>query len=153
MDRLDQAAADQLGVGRTDLRGLEVLERLGGPMTAGHMAEQLGLTTGAATLLVDRLERAGYVQRRRDTHDRRKIYVDVTSTLQERTARLFSGVGRATARLANAYSSGQLEVIEEFIGQLVTVVGTEAGVLSRSPNLGAAPGDYLDGGVGMTAKP
>lgn len=153
MDRLDQAAADHLGVGRTDLRGLEVLERLARPLTAGHMAEQLGLTTGAATLLVDRLERAGYVQRRRDTHDRRKVYVDVTSTLQERTARLFSGVGRATAHLANAYSSEQLQVIEEFIGQLVTVVGTEAGVLGRSPDLAATPGDCLDGDVGVAAKP
>ncbi len=131
MDRLDQAAAAHLGVGRTDLRGLEVLERRGRPMTAGEMAEELSLTTGAATLLIDRLERVGYVQRRRDSADRRKIYVDVTSDLQHRTADLFSSVGRATAELTDSYSFQRMQVIEGFMRQLIAVVGTEASALSE----------------------
>jgi DNA-binding MarR family transcriptional regulator len=132
MDRLDQAAADHLGVGRTDLRGLEVLERRGQAMTIGQIAEELNLTTGAATLLIDRLEQVGYVERHRDGADRRKVYVHVTSVLQQRTAALFSGVGRATTGLTRSYSAQRLQVIEDFLGQLISVFETEARALSES---------------------
>ncbi|MBA2518706.1 MAG: MarR family transcriptional regulator, partial [Chloroflexia bacterium] len=54
-----QAIADQVGLNPTDLEALEVLLRQG-PLTAGKLAEITGLTTGAITGVVDRLERKGY---------------------------------------------------------------------------------------------
>jgi DNA-binding MarR family transcriptional regulator len=61
-DRFDQAVADALGLNRTDMRCLDVLHREGA-VTAGRLAEMTGLTTGAMTVALDRLERSGYARR------------------------------------------------------------------------------------------
>src|ERR671932_2430246 len=75
-DRFDQAVADALGVNRTDMRCIDVLEREG-PVTAGRLAEATGLTTGAITTVIDRLERAGMARRTRDPDDRRRVLVEL----------------------------------------------------------------------------
>ena len=69
-DRFDSAVAEALGLNRTDMRCLDVIQREGA-VTAGHLAEATGLTTGAMTVALDRLERAGYARRVRDSRDRR----------------------------------------------------------------------------------
>jgi DNA-binding MarR family transcriptional regulator len=79
----NQALADHLRLHPTDLQCLNLLGLEPGPVTTGRVAELTGLTTGSATRLVDRLERAGYVTRRRDTEDRRKVLV---YTVPERMA-------------------------------------------------------------------
>ena len=61
-DALDAAIAEWLGVNRTDVICLDILARLG-TVPAGRLAEESRLTTGAITAVLDRLERAGYVQR------------------------------------------------------------------------------------------
>jgi DNA-binding MarR family transcriptional regulator len=76
-DMMEEAYDNLLGINRTDGRCLDILQRLG-PLTAGQLAKESGLTTGAITPLLDRLEAAGYVARRRDTVDRRKVFVEVT---------------------------------------------------------------------------
>ncbi|MDG4862135.1 MarR family transcriptional regulator [Streptomyces sp. T-3] len=79
----NQAVADHVGLHPTDLQCLNLLSLEPEPVTTGHIAELTGLTTGSATRLVDRLERAGYVVRERDTADRRRVLV---STVPERMA-------------------------------------------------------------------
>src|ERR1700730_8582328 len=61
-DRYDQAVADTLGLNRTDMRCLDILDRQG-RLTAGQLAEQTGLTSGAVTTVIDRLEAAGHARR------------------------------------------------------------------------------------------
>ena len=73
----DKLAAARLGVSVTDLHCLNIVESRRG-LTAGELAVESGLTTGAVTAVVDRLERAGYARRVRDEHDRRKVKVEVT---------------------------------------------------------------------------
>src|SRR5262249_45506440 len=65
--------AEQLGLPAPDNKCLALAARGGQPMTAGRIAELSGLSTGAVTGVIDRLERAGYVRRVRDPHDRRKV--------------------------------------------------------------------------------
>ncbi|CAL9539333.1 hypothetical protein SUDANB176_04213 [Streptomyces sp. enrichment culture] len=79
----NQALADHLGLHPTDLQCLNLLTLEGGPVTTGRVAELTGLTTGSATRLVDRLERAGHVVRERDEGDRRRVLV---ATVPERAA-------------------------------------------------------------------
>jgi hypothetical protein len=67
-------AAEALGLAPTDLVGMCLLQ-LHGPATPGWLAEMTGLSTGAVTGMVDRLERAGYVTRAQDPHDRRRVIV------------------------------------------------------------------------------
>src|SRR5258708_37752994 len=69
-DRFHDAVAAYLGVNRTDLRCLDILD-LAGRKTAGELATEMGMSTGAVTALIDRLEKAGYVNRGRDPGDRR----------------------------------------------------------------------------------
>lgn len=71
----NQAVADHLSLHPTDLQCLNLLSLEAAPVTTGRIAELTGLTTGSATRLVDRLERAGYVTRARDTADRRRVLV------------------------------------------------------------------------------
>jgi DNA-binding MarR family transcriptional regulator len=70
------ASAAALGLGGTDLYALNSLD-IGGPMTSGELADATGLTTGATTRLIDRLERAGHVRRTPDAADRRRVYVEL----------------------------------------------------------------------------
>ena len=67
-DAMDDAACARLGINRTDARCMDVLDHRG-RMTAGELAQASGLSTGAVTGVLDRLERLGYVRRLRDTED------------------------------------------------------------------------------------
>src|SRR5216117_3098234 len=74
------AVAERLGLSATDHKYADLIARQG-PMTAGELADRAGLTTGAITGVLDRLERAGWVRRERDPHDRRRSE-EHTSELQ-----------------------------------------------------------------------
>ncbi|MFG2134549.1 MarR family winged helix-turn-helix transcriptional regulator [Streptomyces sp. NPDC048751] len=79
----NQAVADHIGLHPTDLQCLNLLTLEREPVTTGRVAELTGLTTGSATRLVDRLEKAGYVVRERDAEDRRRVLV---ATVPEKIA-------------------------------------------------------------------
>src|ERR687897_3534396 len=72
-----QAVADELGLNITDHKCLDLIHRYGA-MPAGRLAELTGLTTGAVTGIIDRLEGAGYVRRTDDPKERRRIIVEPT---------------------------------------------------------------------------
>src|ERR1700704_1472642 len=69
-----QTLADFLGLNITDHKCLGFLLDEG-PQTAGRLAELTSLTTGAITGVIDRLEKAGYVKREKDLHDRRRVMI------------------------------------------------------------------------------
>jgi len=71
---LEQVMADRLGVARTDLGVLSLLA-VHGPQAAGELADATGLTTGAVTGCLDRLERVGFARRSADPLDRRRVMV------------------------------------------------------------------------------
>lgn len=66
------AVAQEIGLNITDHKCLDILLHQG-PITAGKLAELTGLTTGAVTGVIDRLENAGYMRRERDPNDRRRV--------------------------------------------------------------------------------
>jgi DNA-binding MarR family transcriptional regulator len=114
-DRFDSAVAEALGLNRTDMRCLDVLQREG-PVTAGHLAEATGLTTGAMTVALDRLERAGYARRVRDSGDRRRVLVELTPDLLEAAAGFYGEHIAMSERLYQRYTLDQLELLLEFVG-------------------------------------
>src|ERR1700758_3733827 len=69
-----KTVADRAGISASDMDCMDFLN-LEGRMTAGRLAELTGLTTGAITGVVDRLEKAGYVRRERDESDRRQVFI------------------------------------------------------------------------------
>lgn len=80
--RLRLAAAERLGIGATDFDALVLLDTAG-PLAAGRIAEAMAITTGAVTGLIDRLERAGFVQRTRHETDRRQVLIELAPTRRD----------------------------------------------------------------------
>src|SRR6476469_9035610 len=85
----DNLAADRLGVNRTDLHCLKAIENAGG-LTAGELATEVGLTSGAVTGVIDRLERATFARRVPDPADRRRVKVEVTPEFYARAERIWA---------------------------------------------------------------
>jgi DNA-binding MarR family transcriptional regulator len=114
IDAADQAVADHLGVNRTDLRSLELLVRHG-PMTAGRLATELGLTPGSVTTLIDRLERAGYAERERDRRNRSRVYVTPSNRLWATAGELLGERGEQARRPGGTQTAGQLALVRDFL--------------------------------------
>ena len=112
--RFDQAVADALQLNRTDMRCLDVLEREGS-VTAGRLAQATGLTSGAMTTALDRLERAGYARRVRDASDRRRVLVEITPHAIQEAGRFYSEHEALSERVYQRYSEKQLELLLQFI--------------------------------------
>jgi DNA-binding MarR family transcriptional regulator len=112
-DRFEDAAADFFGVNRTAMRCMEVLDRTG-QLTAGDIARQTGLTSGAATALLDRLERAGYLRRLRDPADRRRILVELTDQARAATREVYGPLAQAVTEFER-YTDAELELLADFL--------------------------------------
>jgi DNA-binding MarR family transcriptional regulator len=108
-----QAVAERLGMNSTDLECLDHILR--GPVTAGRLAELTGLTTGAITGVIDRLERVGLARRERDAHDRRKTLVRVLPAVAERVAPLFEPMERAAMAVLSKYRDDELALLLDFL--------------------------------------
>jgi DNA-binding MarR family transcriptional regulator len=107
-----QAVAQRLGINSTDLECLDLVVR--GPVTAGVLAEATGLTTGAITGVIDRLERAGFACRERDLSDRRKVLVRALPVVEERIAPLFEPMQRAAMGTLSSYRDEDLALFLDF---------------------------------------
>lgn len=115
---VDKLAAARLGVSVTDLHCLNIAESRSG-VTAGELAAQSGLTTGAVTAVIDRLERAGFVRRVRDERDRRKVIVEVTPAFYERADAIWGPVAAEWRRvLADRFDPAELATIVAFLTQV-----------------------------------
>jgi DNA-binding MarR family transcriptional regulator len=113
-DVVDELMCQLLGVNRTDARCLDILDQHGS-MSAGDLAQDSGLSTGAITAVIDRLERAGYARRVPDPADRRRVLVELTPKAHavafELMAKPMAELGQAFAR---HYSDDELRLMIEF---------------------------------------
>jgi DNA-binding MarR family transcriptional regulator len=112
-DAFDEVAREKLGINRTDLRCLNIIENEG-PLTAGRLAELSGLTTAAVTSVLDRLEHAGYARRVRDQQDRRQVRVEVTPLLAERATPIWGPLGEEARSTLGRMSADELQALIDF---------------------------------------
>ncbi len=112
----DEGLAKKLKLSRTDMRCLDLIGRLG-PMTAGRLAEESGLTTGAVTFILDRLEGVGMVTRRRDTEDRRRVWVEIVPEAEQRLQCLQQPVAEEMREVAQRFKADELAVVRDFMRQ------------------------------------
>jgi DNA-binding MarR family transcriptional regulator len=112
-DMLDEAAAAYLGINRTDARALDVIDQHG-RIAAGDLARELRLSPGAVTTIVDRLERAGYARRVPDPDDRRRVIVETTPIVVEKSALIYGTAEEGFAEVAGQYTDEEAEVLLRF---------------------------------------
>lgn len=119
---MHEAIARRAGLSGTDHKYLGLLiER--GAMTAGELSRITGLTTGAVTGLVDRLEKRKLVRREYDTNDRRKvIIVPETEQAMELLTPLYVTLDRKTSTLVASFSATELNVLEQYLQAAITIM-------------------------------
>ena len=108
-----KAVADRAGISASDMDCMDFLN-LEGRMTAGRLAELTGLTTGAITGVIDRLEKAGYVRRERDESDRRKVFIAVVPETTLKIGRLYVPMQQSMQKVMNRYSEEELRLLLRF---------------------------------------
>ena len=139
-DLLDQVACDRMGINRTDARCVDIIDRAG-RITAGHLAEESGLTTGSVTAMLDRMERDGYVRRTPDDQDRRRVFVELTERVHELTAEVYDPVTQASQAQLEGCTAQELALIRDFLAARTSsltdhitrlqAMGPAAGVVPR----------------------
>jgi DNA-binding MarR family transcriptional regulator len=111
----DNLAAELLGINRTDLHCINIIENSGGLM-AGELAAEAGLTTGGVTGVIDRLERAGYARRVSDPADRRRVRLEATPKFYARADKIWGPVAADwTAHLSERFTAEELKLAIEFL--------------------------------------
>lgn len=112
--------ASQIGLSATEFECLCLIKDEG-PITAGQLSRQTGLTTGAITGLIDRLEKAGLAQRQPDPADRRRVMVRISqnTAAKAKIRGLYEPVGVAYKDIIKDYSDAELQLIAGFITQYV----------------------------------
>ncbi|MFI6490517.1 MarR family winged helix-turn-helix transcriptional regulator [Streptomyces sp. NPDC050564] len=124
----NQAVADHLKLHPTDLQCLNLLSLEDGAVTTGRIAELTGLTTGSATRLVDRLEKAGYVVRERDAVDRRRVLVATVPEKLAEFGRMWDRLGGGWYELFDGLEDAELALI---IGHMRRTVDFSAEQIAR----------------------
>ncbi len=110
--RFYHAAADRLGLPVTDLACLGAL-RDRGHASVSDLAVELGLTTGAVSRMVDRLEQAGYVRRRRDPADARRVIVELITPAP--IVGLFAELAADTVEYTADLSTDRLRLLLDYL--------------------------------------
>ena len=118
------AVAERLGLNITDHKCLDYILR-GDGVTAGELAKVTGLTSGAITGVIDRLERAGFAKRQPDPHDRRKVIVVPLPHRLPEIGKLFESLGRNMARVMSHYSATEAGLVVDFMQRAVNVMHQE----------------------------
>ena len=112
--RHQQAIAERLGLNLTDFKALGLLHRRG-DMTPKNLVEAMGMSAAAMTSIIDRLEKARYVERKRGSGDRRSVSVHAIKGSKEKVERLYKSLRDLTERQIASYGEKDLEVISNYL--------------------------------------
>lgn len=144
-DRLDQYAMHRFGINRTDLRALDLIGQAG-VISPTALAVALGMSTGATSAVLDRLEAAGYVRRDPDPGHRRRTLVRQTARTEELGEEIFGPLIGGTLRQAADYPDAALASIAEFLAahrallnDYLTTVSPVAGNTQPASITGSTP--------------
>jgi DNA-binding MarR family transcriptional regulator len=131
---LNRAVASRMKLNATDMEMLGVLAVLG-PTSPTRLASLLAMGTGSMTLVIDRLERAGFVRRVRDTDDRRGLTIEFVPERRPEAAALYAPLHRQGAEIAKRYSERDLAVIIDYLTRSNDMLREIATSLAQGPDL------------------
>lgn len=113
---LHQAIAQSFGLNATDTKCIDLIMQGGDePVTAGWLSQQSGLTTGAITHILDRLEKRQYIERVRDTEDRRRVFVRLKMESLKPLIPKYEAIGKAYMALLGEFSDKELQFLCDYM--------------------------------------
>ncbi|GGA71328.1 hypothetical protein GCM10011507_23740 [Edaphobacter acidisoli] len=135
----NQRVADQVGFSLTDMQCINVLEILG-PATPGRLAVCTGLTTGGVTVMLDRLEKAGYIKREANPDDRRSVLVRVNPKKLEKINSYYDGINQRLGAFLSTVPEEELESVVRFFAEMNSIRTSEADArgAGRASDVGSA---------------
>jgi DNA-binding MarR family transcriptional regulator len=129
---ISDMVASRVGLHSSDLECLDLLY-LAGSTTAGRLAAHTGLTTGAITAVIDRLERAGFVHRRRNGTDRRVVLVEVVKSSARQIAPFYEVLHTLLTRVNARYAAHELAVIADYLSRVLEAGAEHVAWLEQQP--------------------
>ena len=129
---LQEALADRLGLTISDLRAITLLMRKG-TVSTSELADAAGLTSGAATRMVDRLENANWVERFMDARDRRRVLVVMKKTRRSEIGELYAEMSHSWMSALADKSEAELETVLEIFDRMRGVARDQAAALRDAP--------------------
>jgi DNA-binding MarR family transcriptional regulator len=125
-DELQRRQARRMGINATDMQALRLLD-VDGPLGPTELARRLDLRSASVTVLLDRLEAAGHLERIRDGHDRRRVTVRVLPHAAEMLFDTWAPVIRKMDDVGHGLTSAQTRAVCSFFEDLTAVIeGTAA---------------------------
>jgi DNA-binding MarR family transcriptional regulator len=128
-----EAVARRIGLSATEHKCLDLLLRSEKPLTAGQLAELTGLTTGAITGVLDRLERAGFVRREHSHTDRRQVLIHPQAPRQKEYNDILNKLGEVVAQVETDYSPEELVLIHGYLARMIEVMKEQTARLGVEP--------------------
>jgi DNA-binding MarR family transcriptional regulator len=114
VEKMDDAFCKRIGVNRTDGRCLDVIDQRPG-LTAGELAEAVGLSRGAVTTALDRLESRSLVTRNRDPDDRRRVTLQPTPEAGRLAWEAYGPLGEMGGPMLAEFSDDELRSAISFL--------------------------------------
>lgn len=134
--RIVEAFADQQRLHQTDVEALSfimVADVQDRSITAGALGEELGVTSGATTFAINRLECAGLVTRVRDPKDQRKVFLQLSKAGRALADTFYAPVLQASHAVMDQFSPAELEVVRRFLAATTAAMAAHRDSLSHQP--------------------
>lgn len=139
-DKFNSAFVDVHRMHPTDVNALIRLRvgwEQGQSTTAGWLGEALGLTSGAVTAVVDRLERSGHLRRVRDQHDRRRVILENSPVGQQLVEQYFAPIRRRSEDVMDQFTSAELGVVSRYLAATGAAMAAQREMLITERGPGA----------------
>lgn len=140
--KIVEAFAKQQRLHQTDAEALSrvmLAEVQGAALTAGALGAELGLTSGATTFLMSRLERAGLVERARDTNDQRKVYLHLSAAGRDLAEAVYPSILHLSHAVMDAFTPAELVTVQRFLAAATTAMANYRASFSAVPHRENAP--------------
>jgi|SRR5271155_1793934 len=113
----NQQVAEHVGLRLTDMQCINVLDLLG-PSTPGQLAQHTGLTTGGVTVMLDRLEKAGFIKRHRSPTDRRSLLIQVNPIKLKKIHAFYAGINKRLGAFLSETPEIEIQLATKFFSRM-----------------------------------
>lgn len=113
----NQQIADRVGLRLSDMQCINALELMG-PSTPGELARFTGLTTGGVTVMLDRLEKGGYLKREPNPRDRRSVLVHLNPTKAKKLQSFYGEINQRMAALLDETPERELRSVVNVLSKM-----------------------------------